>query len=143
MYRTVRWQLRTGALAIRDAAVRQRRNALAIINTHQTAFNFMYNPDPDSTCFALVCLHEHRDDLFNYLIDNGIGAGKHFQYAPAWASAFGYQRGACPTFDRLVNQIITIPCHDALTPADLLLIDKALAQYTKRASLSERLIPCS
>ena len=97
----------------------------------------MYNPDPDSSCFALVCLHASRDELFNHLVRSGIGAGKHFQHAPRWAAAFGYQRGTCPTFDRLTEQIVTIPCHDSLTPDELSIIDKALAQYTRPGSLGE------
>ena len=125
------------------ASVQQRQNALAIINAHNTTFNFLYNPDPDSTCFALVCLHEHRDDLFNHLVESGIGAGKHFQHAPVWASAFGYQQGACPTFDRLVKQIITIPCHNALTPTDLSTIHQSLTRYSELANRTEQLTAIS
>ncbi len=138
LYRTVRGRLRTDAAKTQAASIRQRQNALTIINAHNDSFNFLYNPDPDSTCFALVCLHEHRNDLFNHLVQSGIGAGKHFQHAPVWASAFGYQRGSCPTFDRLVGQIITIPCHDALTPTDLSVINQSLARYVQRAAHSER-----
>ncbi len=138
VYRTIWQRLRTNVAKTGAASVRQRQNALTIIHAHNDAFQFVYNPDPASTCFALVCLHEHRDDLFNHLIQSGIGAGKHFQHAPVWASAFDYQRGTCPTFDRLVGQIITIPCHEALTPTDLSIINQALARYEKRAAHSER-----
>lgn len=131
-YRTVQWRLRRNRAAIQSAAARQRRNALAIITQHHTSFNFRYNHDPGSACFALVCLHQQRDQLFRHLIKSGVGAGKHFQHASGWAQAFGYQGGDCPTFDRLINQIITIPCHDALTPIDLLTIDEALAQYANQ-----------
>ncbi|MBD2752588.1 DegT/DnrJ/EryC1/StrS family aminotransferase [Spirosoma validum] len=139
IYRTVKGRLRTDVAEIQAAAIRQRRNALAIIDKHNATFNFIYNQDPDSTCFALVCLHEQRDDLFNHLIQGGIGAGKHFQHASLWASSFGYQRGDRPHFDQLVEQVITIPCHDALTQTDLSIIDEALARYAKRGSFREQL----
>ena len=139
LYRSVQGRLRRNGAEMQSAAVKQRRNALTIIDKHSDTFHFSYNSDPDSTCFALVCVHEQRDDLFRYLIRRGIGAGRHFQHASGWASAFGYQRGDCPMFDRLSNQIITIPCHDALTPTDLQIIDEALIQYTNRALSSERL----
>lgn len=139
MHRTVRWRLRMDAAKIHTASINQRRNALTIIANHSDAFNFIYNRDPNSTCFALVCLHEHRDDLFNHLIRSGIGAGKHFQHAGLWALSFGYQRGHCPNFDQLIERIITIPCHDAFTQSDLSIIDQSLAQYAKRGSFPERL----
>ena len=138
LYRTIWRRLRTDAVRVEAASIRQRQNALAIVNAHNATFTFRYNLDPDSACFALICLHEHRDDLFTHLIQSGIGAGKHFQHASAWASAFGYQRGSCPTFDRLVGQIVTIPCHDALTPTDLSTISQSLAQYAQRAAPREQ-----
>ena len=132
MFSVVQWRLRSNVAKVQSASVRQRRNALSLISNHNTTFKFIYNPDPDSSCFALVCVHEFRDDLYNHLIKSGIGAGKHFQHAPVWASAFGYQRGTCPTFDQLVERIVTIPCHDALTQKELSVIDEALARYANR-----------
>ncbi|GAB3513246.1 hypothetical protein GCM10027341_55030 [Spirosoma knui] len=129
MPRVVQWWLRSNTDRVEAAFAKQRRNALAIIRKHNATFRFVQNQGPDSGCFALVCVTESRDALFDHLVESGIAAGKHFQYAPLWAAQFGYQRGDCPTFDRLAEQIVTIPCHDALTQDDLSSIDESLARF--------------
>ncbi|GAB3544140.1 DegT/DnrJ/EryC1/StrS family aminotransferase [Spirosoma fluminis] len=139
MPRAVQWWLRSHADRIEAAFAKQRRNALMIISKHNATFRFIQNQGPNSGCFALVCVTESRDALFDHLVDSGISAGKHFQYAPLWASQFGYQRGDCPTFDRLVEQIITIPCHDALTPGEVAHIDESLARFANSNVFKQKL----
>lgn len=129
MHRTVQWRLKKNSDIIPLRAAKQKQNALTIAYTNLSAFDFVYHPDPDSNCFALVCLSAFRDDLYKHLIRSGVGAGKHFQYAGIWASTFGYQTGDCPTFDQLIEQIITIPCSYSLSQPDLSVITNALSQY--------------
>ncbi|GAB2551954.1 hypothetical protein GCM10027085_49330 [Spirosoma aerophilum] len=80
--------------------------------------------------FAVVLLTDKRNQLYHFLRQRGVGAGKHFQHALSLAMPFGYRPGTCPHFERLVEQVLTVPCHYSLTTQDLQRIDHALKQYT-------------
>lgn len=136
MYKTVRYLINRNAKKFQALAARQRQNAQAILDENKSNFDIVENEDPGSNCFAIVCLDARRDALYNHLIQNGIGAGKHFQYAKAWASTFGYQYGTCPQFEDLVEKVITIPCDYSLKPADLATINTALNQFTQKRGVS-------
>jgi perosamine synthetase len=81
--------------------------------------------------FAVVLLNEHRDYLYTYLRDNGIGAGKHFQHAREWVGQFGYQPGECPNFEQLIDTVLTIPCHYGLSQRDVDKINQCLHNYVR------------
>lgn len=115
-----------------DLALKQRQNALRIISANTQLFRGLYNTDSRSNCFAVVFTHEDRDHLYTHLLEQGIGAGKHFQYAAMWASAFGYENGTCPHFESIVGKVLTIPCSYLLREEDVAKINKALAIYTQR-----------
>ncbi len=111
--------------------LRQRQNALQIINQNCNSFNFIYPRSNDGGIFTVVLIAKDRDALYNFLVDRGIGAGKHFQHALAWATTFGYSQGDCPTFEYLQDKLITIPCHASLTEQDLEQINSALRDFSE------------
>lgn len=110
-------------------ALRQRRNALQLIDQNRNSLDFIHPGSDDGFIFAVVLIARDRDVLYNFLIERGIGAGKHFQHALAWATAFGYSQGDCPSFERLQDKLITIPCHAALTDQDIETINSALREF--------------
>lgn len=110
-------------------ARQQQTNARYIAQQHRKAYNILIPPSASGHAFAVVLLTNRRNDLYRHLRQNGVGAGKHFQYAQKWAVQFGYRPGQCPLFERLAGQVLTIPCHYNLTTNDLQLIDLALTEF--------------
>ena len=132
MYKSLRYLINKKAKNFQAIANQQRQNALAILDKNKSAFERVFNEDSDSNCFAIVCLDARRDALYSYLVQNGVGAGKHFQHAKAWASTVGYQSGMCPQFEELVERVITIPCDYSLKTNDLVIINNALNQFSQK-----------
>jgi dTDP-4-amino-4,6-dideoxygalactose transaminase len=89
----------------------------------------MHNVTSGGNGFAFVILSDERDRLYDYLIQEGIGAGKHFEYAESWAQAFGYVPGDCPAFEQLVGKVLTVPSYHTLTQRDINRINKTLQAY--------------
>lgn len=110
-------------------ARRQRMNARYLINRHRHAYKLL------GDSFSVVLLTDRRNELYGFLRQRGIGAGKHFQHALIWAVQFGYRPGDCPAFERLVGQVLTLPCHYGLTNTDLRIIDRFLDDFKKRIIL--------
>ncbi|MFC5413086.1 DegT/DnrJ/EryC1/StrS family aminotransferase [Larkinella bovis] len=107
----------------------QQQNALLIHNSVSSLSKSIYIINKPGNWLGVVLYCEDRDHLYRYLIQQGIGAGKHFQYAMAWATTFGYVNGSCPMFEKIVTQILTIPCNHRLRKKDLHKIKHALAIY--------------
>ncbi|WP_080055464.1 DegT/DnrJ/EryC1/StrS family aminotransferase [Spirosoma aerolatum] len=128
-FRSVRQLLKNKWKHLPDLAMKQRQNALQIIKANESVVKAIYNVDDKSNCLAVVFIVDDRDRLYNHLIRHGIGAGKHFQYAAVWASAYGYENGSCPQFEQLVNRVITIPCYSKLTKSDIIKINKVIARF--------------
>ena len=129
MATTVKQRIRREWAELVIASARQRQLAVASMNIPTTRLEWLYNPDVDSNCFTLACLTDERDQLYTFLVKRGIGAGKHFQQAQFWATAFGYEAGSCPAFERILPQILTLPCHYTLTTRDAARIEQALIDY--------------
>lgn len=115
--------------ALPALALRQRRNARQLIDQNRDSFDFIDPRSEDGGIFTVVLITSDRDALYDFLIERGIGAGKHFQHALAWATAFGYSPGDCPSFEHLQDKLITIPCHAALTDQDVEKINSALREF--------------
>ncbi|WP_080237097.1 DegT/DnrJ/EryC1/StrS family aminotransferase [Spirosoma rigui] len=115
--------------ALPALASQQRRNAFQLINRNRHSFDFIYPRSDDGCIFSVVLITRHRDALYDFLIERGIGAGKHFQHALSWATTFGYSHGDCPSFEYLQDKLITIPCHTGLTDQDLEKINLVLRDF--------------
>ena len=73
----------------------------------------------ESNYFAFVIYVDKRDELYDYLLTQGIESGKHFQFANYWAINIGNFEGNCPIFDSLGKKILTIPCHYGIKKSDI------------------------
>ncbi|MFF2653891.1 DegT/DnrJ/EryC1/StrS family aminotransferase [Streptomyces sp. NPDC058045] len=80
----------------------------------------LVNPDVDRTVpsmFSVRVLHGHRDRVFRALRDRGIGVGVH--YPPNHTQpAFSEWHRSLPVIELLGREIMTLPFHQHLTPAD-------------------------
>jgi perosamine synthetase len=134
LYKSLKYMFNLKAENIYALAMKQRQNALRIIEKNNSLFEIIYNEDEESNCFTIVLLCENQEGLYRYLIQNGIGAGKHFYHSASWVSEFGYEISSCPNFENLVKKIITIPCFYSLSKKDLSKINTSLGSYTKNYS---------
>ncbi|MDI6757940.1 MAG: DegT/DnrJ/EryC1/StrS family aminotransferase, partial [Endomicrobiia bacterium] len=58
-----------------------------------------------------------RDELRRYLLENNIECGIH--YLPNHLlSLYGAKKGLLPTTERLYSELLSIPLHPAVTPAE-------------------------
>lgn len=78
----------------------------------------------------------HRDNLYQYLLDNEIEVKIHYpiplHLQPA-ARYLGYKRGDFPLCERHCDTILTLPVHEYLTETELdYIIDKIRAFYASR-----------
>jgi perosamine synthetase len=72
-----------------------------------------------SNGFFFVILEEDRDQLFEFLLRNGIECGRHFNESIDWVKLFGYKHGDCLNFENVVSKVLAIPCHYSLTSAQI------------------------
>ena len=61
--------------------------------------------------FMLVVKCEEPMQLQQVLYRRGIDSATHFSNALVWAKEFGYQQGACPKVERMMNYILMIPTY--------------------------------
>lgn len=129
-HRTIRTALNRHVTRLDGLAHQQQRNARYLIDRHTETYQLLGN------VFAVVLITDRRNELYRFLRQHGIGAGKHFQHALTWAVQFDYQPGTCPVFERLVEQVLTLPCHHDLTTHDLQTIDRALNDFSEAIRLN-------
>jgi perosamine synthetase len=115
--------------AYRALSVRQCENKNYLEQALRDSYHMPDGQHGSTSPFAFVILEEEREELSKHLRARGIMAGKHFQHAALWAAEYGYQKGDCPTFDSMVDRILTIPCYHSLTKRELNKIIKSLLDY--------------
>ncbi len=71
----------------------------------------------------------NRDAIVTYLAKKGIETGKHFSNSIRWVQRFGYVYGACPNFERIAGEVITLPCHYNLAEKQIRFIAESLNSY--------------
>ncbi len=71
---------------------------------------------------------DYRDELLQYLKENGIGYGIHYPlptYEQNLYQKLGYKDITCPVTERLCDQVVSLPVHPALSEKNLnYIIDK-------------------
>ena len=131
LYRSIDYSIQKQVSQVKKRALTQQENARYLIERHNGRYKMLIQHQDTGNSFAVVLLSEERDNLYDFLQTNGIGAGKHFQHAQSWAMQFGYKPGECPTFDNVAGHVLTIPCHYSLTQRDLQNIDQCLNVYAQ------------
>ncbi len=76
-----------------------------------------------------------RDDLFQYLRENNIGAGKYYPkplHLHPHFQNMGYKKNDYPISERISTQVISLPVHPYLTKEELEHIISVLHAYAKK-----------
>lgn len=131
IYKSIEWSLPAKLEDAPKNAVIQNENGAYLAQMLWGSYEFLRPDQNKVNYFAFVLIEEERDRLYHYLKERGIMSGKHFQYALAWAKAYGYALGSCPVFEKQVNQILTIPCNYGLNKRDLDRVTHCLLEFRK------------
>lgn len=77
-----------------------------------------------------------RDELKEYLKDQGIGTAVHYPLAVFQQPLYrrlGYPQGICPNAVEASKRVLSLPVHPALTPEDLRYVSSCIAQAAEKA----------
>lgn len=78
---------------------------------------------------------KQRDDLHEYLKQNGIGTGVHYPIPLHLQKAFaflGYKKGDLPIAENMAEEILSLPIFPELTPADIKKIVSFIKKFISR-----------
>lgn len=84
-----------------------------LIDNRFSPIQFTERCEPNFFLVPIKC--KNRDQLIDHMIVKGIEASKHFYKSYQWIQGYGYILGSCPVFEKLIQEIITVPCHHNLT----------------------------
>ena len=82
-----------------------------------------------------IVFAEHRDELLQYCINQGIEAKVHYPvpiYRQPGLADLGYQEGDFPVSDAHANKIITFPCDQHLTKEELDFVIQTVVNFYNR-----------
>ena len=66
----------------------------------------------------------------NFAVNKGVEFGRHFSNAIMWATKFGYTLGSCPNGEKLVREVLVIPCSYNLSKDQVQKIEHVLRDYS-------------
>lgn len=92
-------------------------------------FSKSLGSETKTNCFCLPLLCNKQKDFISFLTKRGIEASAHFSNSIKIAKEYGYKNNSCPVSEKIVNQIVTIPCHYDLTNKDVDHIIKSVNSY--------------
>jgi dTDP-4-amino-4,6-dideoxygalactose transaminase len=76
-----------------------------------------------------------RNDLMKKLAENGINAAAYYEspihLSPYYIRAFGYKKGNFPLSEKTADEVLSLPCHPAVTSQDTTRIIDVLASILK------------
>jgi dTDP-4-amino-4,6-dideoxygalactose transaminase len=61
--------------------------------------------------FMVPVIVKNPAHFIEYTKKSGIETGKHFVQSQFIINKFGYVTGACKNYERIVNKLVTLPCH--------------------------------
>lgn len=112
---------------------KQKENGRLLLSMINKRFNpIAFSAGSSPNYFQVPLQVKNRDLLIKHLAGKGIEAGKHFSNSIYWVRSFGYVETDCPNFERIVGEIITLPCHHYLSAKQISYIAETLNAYRER-----------
>jgi len=129
----------------------RRRNDIArfyrsLLAPNQTVSPLATNPDNNHAYHLFVVKWDSeisgisRDDAFQRLRDQGIGANVHYQPVyqhPFYVNRFGNQTGCCPNAESAYEQILSLPMFPKMVESDVRNIVSVLADISHSNQISK------
>lgn len=72
--------------------------------------------DSEMNNFMMAVEVENPHEFINFAKNRGIEIGKHFYKSKFIIPYFGYKKGSCPTYEKIIEKMVTIPCHYNYSP---------------------------
>jgi len=72
--------------------------------------------DSEMNNFMMAVEVENPNEFINFAKNRGIEIGKHFYKSKFIIPYFGYKKGNCPTYEKIIEKMVTIPCHYNYSP---------------------------
>lgn len=90
----------------------QFENANKIIKSIKLNPKLKYlNNELNTNFFLIPVFVEYPDSFLEFTLENGIEVGKQFTSLRKVIHLYGYSEKYCPSYEDVVNHIVTIPCH--------------------------------
>jgi dTDP-4-amino-4,6-dideoxygalactose transaminase len=90
----------------------QTKNARKIVDETKIQLKYLSLNENSSPNFFLFPIKSNdRNKIIEIFYLNGIECGGHFNNSIKWSEQFGYLKGLCPNAEKMVEEIITIPCN--------------------------------
>lgn len=100
--------------------LKQRKNAEEILKSIPAQFKVNRdNETKGCNYFMIPILVESPTEMIRIFDEFGVEIGSHFSKSIVWASSFGYIIGTCPNTEKIVQQLIVVPCHYKLKNSEI------------------------
>lgn len=108
----------------------QRKNGSKIQNSILSNEKFIFIQNSvEKNCFLFPVLTKTPDHFIDYALQYGFEVGKHFVSLRSEIYSYGYVNLSCPNYERIVNQLITIPSHYNFKEKSLNELCKLIEKY--------------
>lgn len=112
---------------------KQKTNASIIlsgINNHNSLTISKNVVSSQTNSFMIPCRVGNPQAYVNFAVSRGVELGRHFSNAIMWATKFGYTLGSCPNGEKLVREVLVIPCSYNLSKDQVQKIEHVLRDYS-------------
>lgn len=111
-FKTNRAVLENQLLRIEDKLENQQNNGIQIMEALQKNSSFkVCQQNPCQNYFMIPVLVKNPDHFISFAALRGIEIGRHFVQSAQIIPHFGYQHGSCPNYEKIVENLVTIPAH--------------------------------
>lgn len=111
----------------------QKTNASIIlsgINNHNSLTISKNVVSSQTNSFMIPCRVGNPQAYVNFAVSRGVEFGRHFANAIMWATHFGYTLGSCPNGEKIVSEVLVIPCGYNLSKDQVQKIEHVLRDYS-------------
>lgn len=91
-------------------------------------------PEADSTWHQFVIHTAYRDEIQEYLNENGIGTLIHYPIPPHLSEAYtylGYKKGDFPIAERYADEVLSLPMYNGMTLEEQQLVIDAINNFKR------------
>lgn len=122
-----------------DAWNQQRRNAAALYEELLKPYKAIKLPKVPESCEAVwhvyVIRHARRDELAEYLKQQGIATGLHYplplHFQPVYAS-LGLKKGSLPQAEAACAEVLSLPMFPGITVEEIHAVARAIGEFCKQ-----------
>lgn len=92
--------------------LQQKRNGKRLLESFRGYSDFTICQEIEGmNCFMLPLLTKNPTEWIKKANRAGIELGRHFVKSEYIMPSFGYKEGDCPVYEKVLEQLVTIPCH--------------------------------